>query len=355
MVDSSIRTDAGIRTVTVRHGDSHYEVLVGPGVRRRLASVLPDTVGRVAIVTQERLDISIDPVVPSRRFNIAPGETAKSLETVGGLASAFAHWGLRPSDAIVAVGGGVVIDTAGFVAASMYGGMAIVHIPTTLLSQVDAAVGGRAAVNLPEGKNLLSVTHNPVAVLCDTDLLATLPERELRSGMGEIAKYHFLGDAKFDHADELELPERIARCIELKASLIGDPQRRLLLNYGHTLAHALESAYEYDLRHGEAVAIGLAFAARLAFRLSRIDIERVHMHDEVLLSYKLPIELPSDAVAERLLSFMDRDRKAHVGLTFILDGPDGLQVVSGIERHIVELALNDMPTSPGHSSDHTLL
>ncbi len=181
---------------------------------------------------------------------------------------------------MVAVGGGVVTDTAGFAAAVYHRGVPVVHVPTTLLGQVDAAIGGKTGVNLPEGKNLVGAFWQPSAVLCDTEVLETLPPREYRSGCGEMAKYHFLGgDGPASISRSTNGSPAASRSRPSSSGpTSGKAGRRALLNYGHTLAHALETAGRYDLRHGEAVGIGLVFAARLARRLGRIDDDRVADH-----------------------------------------------------------------------------
>jgi 5-deoxy-5-amino-3-dehydroquinate synthase len=246
----------------------------------------------------------------------------------------------------VTVGGGVVSDTAGFAAAVYHRGVAVIHVPTTLLGQVDAAIGGKTGVNLREGKNLVGAFWQPAAVLCDTETLASLPEREYLSGCGEMAKYAFLG---VDGLRDLPLEDAVAACVACKAEFVsGDEResigtdRRALLNYGHTLAHALETAGEYDLRHGEAVSIGLVYAARLARRLGRIDGEEVQLHLDVVGRYGLPSALPSDANAERLLELMGRDKKALNGLTFVLSGPRGVEVVAGVPLEDAAAALLEM-------------
>ena len=175
--------------------------------------------------------------------------------------------GLTRRDVVVGIGGGMVTDVAGFAAASWHRGTPVVHVATTLLGMVDAAIGGKTGVNLPEGKNLVGAFWQPLGVICDLDALATLPERELRCGLGEMSKYHFLTG---DDLLALALDERIARCIEIKADVVASDEReggrRALLNYGHTLAHAIETATDHSIAHGEAVAIGLVFAAELAHR-----------------------------------------------------------------------------------------
>jgi 5-deoxy-5-amino-3-dehydroquinate synthase len=165
-------------------------------------------------VTQSSIGIDVDPRVEHQRFPIPDGEAAKTLDTVEALCRSWAQWGLTRADAVVAVGGGVVTDVGGFAAAVYHRGVAVVHVPTTLLGMVDAAIGGKTGVNLPEGKNLVGAFWQPAAVLCDIDVLASLPPRERRSGMGEMAKYHFLTG---DDLMALELDERVAACVRIKA------------------------------------------------------------------------------------------------------------------------------------------
>jgi 5-deoxy-5-amino-3-dehydroquinate synthase len=223
-------------------------------------------------------------------------------------------------------------------------------VPTTLLGMIDAAIGGKTGVNLPEGKNLVGAFWQPVGVLCDLDSLATLPRREMACGLGEMAKYHFLTG---DDLLALDLERRVARCVQIKAEVVGTDERestsnptgRALLNYGHTLGHALEGAGHYDLRHGEAVAIGLVFAAELAAGLGRIDAARVARHREVVAAYGLSSALPNWAEPAELLAWMGRDKKAVDGLTFVLDGPDGCEMISGVDPHAVLAAFDRMERS----------
>jgi 5-deoxy-5-amino-3-dehydroquinate synthase len=326
--------------VPVPLADRFYEVLIGDGVRRELARVIPSSVARVAIVTQPGLGIDVDPGREHRVFEMPDGEAAKSMATVESLCRQFARWGLTRGDAVVAVGGGIVTDTAGFAAASYHRGVPIVHVATTLLAQIDAAIGGKTGVNLPEGKNLVGAYWQPSAVLCDTEVLSTLPPREFRSGLGELAKYHFLGGGDLD---ALPLDERVAACVAIKAAVVASDEReggrRATLNYGHTLAHAVEIAGHHDLRHGEAVAIGLVFAAELAHRLGRIDEARVEEHRRVVGAYDLPSTLPAGLRSDELIKLMGRDKKALDGITFVLDGPDGVESVTHVDQAIIEAAI----------------
>ena len=340
-----------IRLAVELPGGRSYPVLVGPGAIGELASVVPPGARRVAVVTQASVPVEVDPGVEHRVFRIGDGETAKSLSTVEELCSAFAGWGLTRADVVVGVGGGVVSDVAGFAAASYHRGLPVVHVATTLLAQIDAAIGGKTGVNLPEGKNLVGAFWQPAAVLCDTTVLETLPEREMACGLGEMAKYHFLGGDDLgggdlggggtaaDDGPGLTLEQRVARCVQIKAEVVAADEReagrRAVLNYGHTLGHALETTGRYDLRHGEAVAIGLVYAAELARSLGRIDDERVAEHRRVVDGYGLSGSLPVGADPDELMAAMGRDKKAIDGLTFVLDGPDGVEVVSGVDAGVV--------------------
>ena len=327
-------------TVRVALAQRSYDVLVGPGARNELGAVLPPGVGKVAVVTQASIGVEVDPGVEHKLFLLGEGEDAKSLASIEQLCRELSRWGLNRGDCLVAVGGGLVTDVGGFAAAVYHRGIPVVHVATTLLGMVDAAIGGKTGVNLPEGKNLVGAYWQPSAVLCDTELLATLPPREWRSGCGEMAKYHFLTG---DDLMALPIEERIARCVEIKAAVVADDEReaegRALLNYGHTLAHALETAGRYDLRHGEAVGIGLVYAAEVAHRLGRIDVGRVEEHRAVVEAYELPESLPPEADTDELITLMGRDKKALGAVTFVLDGPRGLEVVRGIDRSDLVAAL----------------
>ena len=348
-------------TVPVSLGERSYDVVVGAGARRLLPEVLPAGVQRVAVVTQENVEVDLDAGVPSETFVVEDGEAAKTLASVEQLCRDFARFGLSRSDAVVALGGGVVSDVAGFAAAVFHRGIAYVNVATTLLAQVDAAIGGKTGVNLPEGKNLVGAFWQPAAVLCDTQALGSLPAREWSSGRGEMAKYAFLGDGLLGQGRPgatilgLPLDEQVARCVAIKAAVVGEDERdsgrRMILNYGHTLAHALEASSfgpeaKWDLRHGEAVAIGLVFSALLARRLDRIDDERVALHRRVVAGFDLYADIPVGASARELVEFMARDKKANHDLTFVLDGPGGVEPVHHVDEADVLATLADMGCAP---------
>ena len=340
-------------TVRVPLGERSYDVLVGHGARSELAGLLPSTAKRAAVVTQQGIPIEVDTGLPTEVFTIGDGESYKSLDTIEDLCRGFATFGLTRDDVVIGVGGGMVTDVAGFAAASWHRGVAVVHVSTTLVGMIDAAIGGKTGVNLAladgvGGKNLIGAYWQPSGVVCDLDALATLPPREVRCGHGEMAKYHFLTGDNLLAMDEVE---RIARCVEIKAEVVaGDEResgRRALLNYGHTLAHALETETEYALAHGEAVAVGLIYAAHLARRLGRIGDRRVEQHYEVVGgTYELDTALPKGVDPQHLIELMGRDKKALTGgLTFVLDGADGVEVVTGVPVDAANDALRSMAAS----------
>jgi len=336
---------AGSRSVTVRvdlPDGRTYPVLVGDGVRDQLASLVPASARRVAVVTQRGIPVEVDPGRDHRVFFIGEGEPHKSVTTVESLCAEFADWGVTRADCVVGLGGGMVTDVAGFAAAVYHRGIPVVHVATTLLGQIDAAIGGKTGVNLPQGKNLVGAYWQPSAVICDTATLASLPEREWRSGLGELAKYHWLGGGRLD---AMPLVDRVAACVRIKAEVVASDEResgrRALLNYGHTLAHALEVAGEHDLRHGEAVAVGLVYAAELARLMGRIDDDSVAEHRRVVSAYGLPSQIPDGLADDALLTLMSRDKKVlGAGLTFVLDGPAGLEVVTDVDIGLVRSALD---------------
>ena len=332
--------------VHVDLGDRGYEIVVGDNVIAEL-DMLRDR-NRVAVVTQEKVPNDFqssveraleDADIENATFVIGDGEDAKTLATVEDLARGFAEWGLHRNDAVVALGGGVVGDTAGFTAAVYARGVDVVQVPTTLLAMVDAAIGGKTGVNLPEGKNLVGAFHQPLAVLADPSVLVSLPDREYRCGLGEVAKYALIeGDFVTPVAQDLVrrqpfvLEEAILRCAAIKARYVEADEfertgERAVLNYGHTLAHALETATDHALLHGEAVAVGLVFAGQLAGALERIDQHAVARHEQLVGALGLPVQAPPGLRADDLLPIMTRDKKSGGGLTFVLSGPSGIERV----------------------------
>lgn len=327
--------------VPVELADRSYQVLVGDGAVSELGSLMPPKAKRAAVVTQAGIPVEVQTGLEQKTFIIGDGEAHKSLTTIETLCRGFAEWGMTRNDVVVGVGGGLVTDVAGFAASVYHRGIAAVYVSTTLLGQVDAAIGGKTGVNLPEGKNLVGAFWQPSGVICDTATLTTLPPREFRAGLGEIAKYHFLGGGQLDAE---ELPERVAACVRIKAQVVAEDEReggrRAILNYGHTLAHALEIEGEFDLRHGEAVAIGVVYAAEVARRLGRIDEAAVAEHRRVIAEYGLLSTLPDGTDPDKVLGLFSRDKKALDGVTMVLDGPNGVETVVGPDHSALRDALD---------------
>ncbi|MEW2623453.1 3-dehydroquinate synthase family protein [Streptomyces sp. NPDC048106] len=337
------------RRVRVELGERSYDVHIGSGVRELLAEhVARLGASRAVVVSARPAGLVPDPGVPYRLIEAADGEAHKTLATVGALCRQFADAGLGREDVVVSCGGGTTTDTVGLAAALYHRGVPVIHLPTSLLAQVDASTGGKTAVNLPEGKNLVGTYWQPKAVLCDTDYLRTLPERERLNGYGEIARCHFIGAGDLRG---LSTVEQITASVRRKAQIVSADERdtgpRHLLNYGHTLAHALETETGFGLRHGEAVAVGTVFAGRLAGALGRIGRARVDEHLDVVRHYGLPWRLPRGADVDALIGLMRLDKKASGSapgrLAFVLDGPSGAELVRDVPEEAVRDCLAEMP------------
>jgi 5-deoxy-5-amino-3-dehydroquinate synthase len=336
--------------VPVNLGDRTYDVVLAEEARRELSDLISTRTPHAqvaALITTASLRaqpwFDLTSGISQFVITVPDGEAAKSLASFETLCEQLAELQLSRSDVIVGVGGGAVTDLAGFAAASYLRGVNLVQVPTSLVGQVDAAIGGKTGVNLRAGKNLVGAFHQPVGVLCDFSVLATLPERERLAGLGEVAKCWLLEGGFAAELADTSFHDLIVMSVSLKAAIVsGDEReggRRALLNYGHTLGHALEKvslARERDeLRHGEAVAIGLAFAARLAHELGRVDASEVARHDDVLSTLGLSSRIPGNFSTTSLLEAMAHDKKAHHDLTFVLGGAEGFEIVRGVNPDVV--------------------
>ncbi len=295
-------------------------------------------------------------------LSVPSGEASKSIAEAGRLWNAFAGLAVDRRTHVVAVGGGVVGDLAGFVAATFGRGLAVWQVPTTVVAQVDSSIGGKTGINLPGGKNLVGAFWQPSGVFADVDTLATLPDREFVSGFAEVVKYGVILDPDLfswleEHAAAIlaRAPEALTHAVErsaaLKARVVEQDERestglRAVLNYGHTFAHAYETAAGYgSLLHGEAVAIGMARAARLAHASGRIDRELIGRQDRLLQRLGLPISAatagPMDP--EALVAIMGRDKKTVDGrLRFVLPSRLGhVELVDGVDATAVYRVLAD--------------
>ncbi|MDN5745582.1 MAG: 3-dehydroquinate synthase [Nocardioidaceae bacterium] len=313
-----------------------YDVVVGHHILDRVGDLLPAHAQRVAIICPESLEELLEPFADLLEgydvvvLQVPDGEESKDWEVAAACWEALGEEGFTRSDAVLTLGGGATSDLGGFVAATWLRGVAVVHVPTTVLGMVDAAVGGKTGINTPAGKNLVGSFHEPVGVLCDLALLATLPREELVAGLGEVVKCGFIADPGILdliensepaalNADSPVLRELVERAIVVKAEIVagdlketggtgGHPGREAL-NYGHTLAHAIEKATDYGIRHGEAVAIGCVYVAELAARSAHLPRELVERHRAAFARVGLPTTWDG-ADFDTLLATMRVDKKA---------------------------------------------
>ena len=336
-----------MRTVHVPLGNRSYNIKIAPGLIDRVGSECArlKLASRCAIVTDTNVgkryaravfnSLAAAGFAPSLTI-VQPGETAKSLKTVQSCYDQLAAQRIERKSFIVALGGGVVGDLAGFLAATYLRGIAFVQVPTTLLSQVDSSVGGKVGVNLKAGKNLVGAFYQPKLVLCDLNALKTLPEREFRAGFAEVIKYGILYDAKLFAQLERHLPKIlrrdqavlspvIARCCEIKAEVVGKDETegglRAILNFGHTIGHAIENISGYGTYlHGEAISIGQVAAAKLSRKILGLperDVERI---ENLFRNAGLPVQIGLDSrKRQKLLDAMRLDKKVSGGeIKFVL-------------------------------------
>lgn len=332
--------------VRVNLRERTYEIRIGAGVIALTGQFLKEygQVQRAVIITDEHVErFHAEPVARSLKaagaqvdaIVLPSGEQTKCIAQADRLWNRLLELGADRQTFVVAVGGGVVGDLAGFVAATYARGIPYVQVPTTLLAQVDSSVGGKVGVNLPHAKNMVGTFWQPAGVWIDTQTLQTLPEREYRSGLAEIVKYGVILDADFfarlerDAAALIDrqgpvLQEIIARCCRLKAGVVEVDEReesghRAVLNYGHTFAHALEAVTGYgQLLHGEAVSIGMMCAARLAQRLNRVEADFVDRQFALLTALSLPVTLPKIDVDGFLAAMLHDKKTKHGQLQFVL-------------------------------------
>ena len=323
--------------------DPPYPVVIGTGLLGELGEILEGT-HKVAILHQPTLAQTAEAIrkhladkgIDAHRVEIPDAEAGKELPVVGFLWEVLGRIGIGRTDAVVSLGGGAATDVAGFAAATWLRGVSIVHVPTTLLGMVDAAVGGKTGINTDAGKNLVGAFHQPRAVLVDLATLQTLPRNELVAGMAEIVKAGFIADpvildlieadpeAAVDPSGDV-LPELIRRSIAVKAEVVAADEKesslREILNYGHTLAHAIERRERYRWRHGAAVSVGLVFAAELGRLAGRLDDATADRHRTILTSLGLPVTYAADALPH-LLEYMVGDKKTRAGILrfVVLDG-----------------------------------
>jgi 3-dehydroquinate synthase len=359
--------------VEVRAGGDGYPVLIGTGLVDRLDELLPPFPGAeaAAVVASRPVAAVAERVgralgrrgLAVHRLEVPAGEEAKRLEVVAGLYERLAAVPTRRADPVVAVGGGATTDVAGFAAATWLRGVPLVNVPTTVLGMVDAAIGGKTGVDLDAGKNLVGAFHQPVAVVADLDTLAGLPAAEVRSGLAEVAKAGLAGDPALAEAlarsagpavaaDPDALAPLVEGAVRVKAAVVAADEHeqagdgrvgRLVLNYGHTLGHALERLAGYrGLRHGEAVALGMVFAARVAEAIGLARPGLADGHVRLLGALGLPVggvRLDPDQV----LAAMATDKKHRGGLRLVLlRRPGQPEVVPAPDRQVLVAAIKSL-------------
>ncbi len=328
--------------VTVGLGERSYPIHIGSGLlagigrdlqKNRIGTrygIISDD--RVAALYGEQLLQSLaEAGIKAELITFAHGEASKNLQTMATLASELAGRGFDRSDALIALGGGVTGDITGFLAAMYMRGIPFVQVPTTLLAQVDSSVGGKTGVDIPEGKNLVGIFLQPKTVYIDTDVLQTLPEEELQGGLGEVIKYGVINDPDFFtfldenrdavYALDQEIITRlIARCCEIKAWVVEQDERegglRRILNYGHTIGHAVEAASDFQIIHGKAVAIGMCAAAELAVKTGCLAAEDARTIRNLVARYDLPVAVPDNLDLEAMRRYLLADKKTVGGRVF---------------------------------------
>ncbi|MGP4019995.1 3-dehydroquinate synthase [Saccharopolyspora sp. 5N708] len=355
-----------------------YDVVVGRGLLAELVDYLRDA-SVVALVHQPTITNTVEVVrdeladagVDAHRVEIPDAEDGKSLQVAGFCWEVLGKIGMDRSGVVVSFGGGAVTDVAGFVAGTWMRGIRVVHVPTTLLGMVDAAVGGKAGINTETGKNLVGVFHEPSLVLADLTTLEGLPHNELVAGMAEIVKAGFIADpeilrlveadpaAATDPSGEV-LGELVRRSIQVKADVVAadlkESHLREVLNYGHTLAHAIERRERYRWRHGAAVSVGLVFAAELARLAGRLDDETADRHKRVLDLLGLPTSYDPDALGQ-LLETMRVDKKNRSGVLrfVVLDGLAKPGRLEGPDPSLIAAAYSAITGGEAGSSTEVLL
>ena len=342
-----------------------YDVVVGRGLGDELERAMPAGAKKALLVHQpvqarraEAIRERFAGRVEVLTAEVPDAEDAKRIEVASFCWGVMGQADFTRTDAVLGLGGGAVTDLAGFVAATWLRGVPFVALPTSVLGMVDAAVGGKTGINTTEGKNLVGSFAAPAAVLADLDVLDTLPRNDLLAGFAEVAKCGFIADtaildaltADVDAATDPASPvfaDLIGRAIRVKAQVVGEDfresGRREVLNYGHTLGHAIEYAERYRWRHGSAIAVGMVFAAELARLVGRLDDDGVALHREVLGSLGLPMTYPADRW-DTLKGAMRRDKKSRAGLLrfVLLDGIGRTSTLNGPEDHLLFTAYGEI-------------
>lgn len=358
---------AVVQTIQVGLGERSYPIMIGKGILSQIGALMKtsDIATRYGIISDDqvaalygdKLLVSLqDAGMHADLFTFPHGEASKCLETVGKLASRLAEHGYDRSSGLIALGGGVTGDITGFLASIYMRAIPFVQIPTSLLAQVDSSVGGKTGVDIPQGKNLLGTFYQPRAVYIDSDVLQSLPKNEFLGGMAEVIKYGAAIDASFftwlqQHRDAIlsldstVIIPMIARCCEMKAAVVEQDEQegglRRILNFGHTIGHAVEAASGYQLNHGYAVAIGMRAVADLAVRSGLAKPAVAEQISVLLGQFGLPLEIPAEYDRSLLRQFMLTDKKARSGrLVFVVPVALGeVRITDQVDDAVIDAVL----------------
>ncbi|MBV8212194.1 MAG: 3-dehydroquinate synthase [Verrucomicrobia bacterium] len=356
------------RRVTVPLANRSYDVVIGAGILGQTGSLLREAGlnRQIAAITDEHVDElygrNLIASLAAAGFSsslhvVSGGEPAKSFAIAEEVSESLAQAGVDRSSLILALGGGVIGDLAGFVASIFARGIPYVQVPTTVMAQVDSSVGGKTAINLGAGKNLVGSFHQPALVIIDTESLTTLGARERNEGFAEVIKYGVIADRSLLDAMEdvsrQELTEIIERCVQIKASIVAEDEReesgkRALLNFGHTIGHAIESAAGYGkLLHGEAISLGMRAAGWLSTKYAGLPTEDHHRLIHLLKQLSLPVVLQDDIPTAAIMERVFTDKKFHRGqIRFVLSSKFGSAFVSEkITRTDLESAVESLRES----------
>lgn len=362
------------RIIEVGLGERSYPIMIERGILRRMGrdlkkrkiakryGIIADD--RVAALFGERLldalraeDLAVELIT------FAPGEASKNLKTIAGLAGRLASLGFDRADGLIALGGGVAGDMCGFLASIYMRGIPFVQVPTTLLAQVDSSVGGKTGVDIPEGKNLVGTFYQPRCVYIDTAVLESLPAAELVNGLAEVIKYGVIYDSEFfDFLDknrsrimDLEtepLTEVIGRSCEIKALVVARDERegdlRRILNFGHTIGHAVEAASDYSIAHGTAVAIGMVAAATIARRMGLLEASEAERIRRLISDYRMELAVPAHLDRQRIRQYLLTDKKTVGGrIFFVLPTAVGkVTITDQVGEEDIDAALNSVYSFP---------
>ena len=353
-----------------KKSSASYEIRIGYKIIDRIALIIAKnfSAGRYVLITdnsvgslyaKQMMDSFKDVGLNINLLEFPAGESSKNINTVQDIVGKLLELGADRGTMLIALGGGVVGDMVGFIASIYMRGIPYIQIPTTLIGQVDSSIGGKTAIDLPHGKNLLGTFHQPCSVFVDLFFLETLPQKELNNGLAEIIKYGIIDDEKMfrmleenmeaiKNRDSVLLTKIVENCCRIKKSIVEIDEKeqglRRLLNFGHTLGHAIEAVSKYTISHGEGVALGMIAAARISQKKKYLDIAQVKRIEEIIQRAALPVKIPRDFSADEIISRLAMDKKKKDDIVhFVLLKKIGMPFVNGgIEDKLIADVIEEM-------------